>query len=362
MRSPFVLVALLLVQKSVAKNGNYSLHENANQELSAAALNVKVSFAPYEETWSNFKVAYGRQYSSKAVEAYRFQTFVSNLKKIEQHNSLFQNGNTTYWMGINQFADMSVEEYRAHNKLKPVKRTASRTLKCLPFQSPLNYQLPATVDWRKKGYVTPVKNQGQCGSCWAFSTTGSMEGQYYRKTKSLVSLSEQQLVDCAGPFGTQGCNGGDEPLAYAYINNAGGIDKDIDYPYESQDGQCRFLKNKVVARVTGCYDVTEGSEQELQSAVSSQGPVSVNIDANHDSFQFYSGGVYVEQSCQNGPEDLDHAVLAVGYGTMGGQDYWIVKNSWGGQWGLQGYIMMARNKNNMCGVATEANFPVVSPV
>ncbi|XP_076473061.1 procathepsin L-like [Babylonia areolata] len=250
---------------------------------------------------------------------------------------------------------MTVEEYRTYNRLQPRPHNSVCSSKHTVVSS---QSLPSTVDWRTKGYVTPVKNQGQCGSCWAFSTTGSVEGQHFNKTGVLLSLSEQQLVDCSQDEGNQGCDGGIMDNGFAYImSQPGGLETESNYPYTAMDGNCTATPSLEVAKVSGCVDVDSEDEDALQHASALVGPVSVAIDASHDSFQSYSGGVYTEDSCST--TQLDHGVLVVGYGTYQGQDYWLVKNSWGSDWGLNGYIMMARNQGNMCGIATLASYPLV---
>jgi len=213
---------------------------------------------------------------------------------------------------------------------------------------------PASWDWTKKGAVTPIKNQGQCGSCWSFSTTGSTEGCHQISTQKLVGLSEQNLVDCSGSYGNEGCNCGLMTQAMQYIIANGGIDTENSYPYTAEDGTCSYNAANSGATLKSFVNVQTGSESDLQVKVQ-MGPTSVAIDASQSSFQFYSGGVYNEPNCST--SQLDHGVLAVGWGTDSSTPYWIVKNSWGTSWGMNGYIWMSRNLNNQCGIATMATLP-----
>ncbi|WAR11248.1 CATL-like protein, partial [Mya arenaria] len=243
-----------------------------------------------------------------------------NLAYINQHNLEADRNVHTFWLGMNEYGDMTNEEFvRVMNGYKMANRTSGST-----FLPPSNVALPDSVDWRKQGYVTDIKNQGQCGSCWAFSTTGSLEGQTFKKTGKLVSLSEQNLVDCSKKQGNMGCQGGlmDQGFTYIKVNN--GIDTETSYPYKAVDQTCAFSAANVGATDTGFVDVKSKSESDLQSAVATVGPVSVAIDASHSSFQLYRSGVYHSFFCSQ--TRLDHGVLAVGYGTESGKDYWLVKN------------------------------------
>merc|ERR1712002_619265 len=298
--------------------------------------------------WEQFKARYMKDYEPEE-ESTRKTIWANNHAFIKRHNEAYEAGNETYAVGENEYTDLTNMEFASMlTSMQGFKPRAANEM-FVPQHS--------EVDWRNDGYVTPVKNQGQCGSCWAFSTTGSLEGQTFKKTGKLVSLSEQNLVDCSTSYGNNGCEGGLMDQAFQYIKENPGIDTEKSYPYEAVDGTCRFKKENVGAEDTGFVDITEGSEDELQKAVATVGPISVAIDASHFSFQFYHHGVYNEKRCS--PTRLDHGVLAVGYGTYKGQDYWLIKNSWGESWGLDGYIMMTRNKKNQCGIATKASYPLV---
>jgi hypothetical protein len=197
--------------------------------------------------------------------------------------------------------------------------------------------------------VTPIKNQEQCGSCWAFSTTGSVEGVSFISTGTLPSVSEQQLVDCSGAEGNQGCNGGLMDYGFEYIIKNKGITGETNYPYTAKDGTCAAAGKPVVATISGYKDVPVNSEVGLETAIVTQ-PVSVAVEADQSVFQYYTGGV-MDSACGT---QLDHGVLAVGYGTEGGKEYFKVKNSWGADWGAKGYILLARgakfNPSGQCGI------------
>jgi cathepsin L len=319
-----------------------------------------------------FKKLYQTSYATVKEEAERFIIFAENFLHVQRHNAAFSNGEASFEMTINKFADRTPAEMKSLRGFRAPMRLQSNGQKSPHrktgsfFMRPATTQyLPTQVDWRTLGAVTPVKDQGQCGSCWAFSTTGALEGHSYRKTKKLVSLSEQQLVDCAGGvYENMGCDGGLMDNAFRYIKDNGGIDTEVSYPYESgrthrAGKSCRFRNDSVGATDTGFVDVPEGDEEALQEAVANLGPVSVAIDASSPSFSMYHKGVYTDTSCKNGRDELDHGVLVVGYGVEQGVPYWLVKNSWNSNWGEQGYIKMRRNHKNMCGIATAASYPLV---
>jgi len=305
--------------------------------------------------WESFKQTHSKSYSSMEEKS-RFIKFNNNFKAIIQHNAEQERGLHSYRLGINEYSDLDI--FEVHMKMNGYRQSVGAPRNGSKYMSPANLaELPDTVDWREEGYVTPVKNQGQCGSCWAFSTTGSLEGQHFKATGKLVSLSEQQLVDCSHKYGNDGCEGGLMDNAFQYIKENGGVDTEDTYPYDAADEKCHFKKRDVGAEDTGYVDVTAGDEDALKEASATVGPISVAIDASHSSFQLYSSGVYEEPQCSS--EQLDHGVLVVGYGTENGKDYWLVKNSWGESWGENGYIKMARNSDNQCGVASQASYPLV---
>ncbi|XP_069051664.1 procathepsin L-like [Lepisosteus oculatus] len=327
--------------------------------LSALCIGVVHSASLFLQDFEfeKWKLKHGRNYSSPVEESRRKETWLSNLKLVIEHNTLADLGLKSYRLGMTAFADMDNEEYKHmmfQGCLGHFNTTKAKS--GFTFQAKDSNVLDS-VDWRTMGYVTGVKNQLSCGSCWAFSATGSLEGQHFRATGKLVSLSEQQLVDCSRAFGNYGCGGGLMDQAFLYIKAAGGIDTEDFYPYEARDSTCRFSPNTIGSTCSGYFDVVPRDESTLQSAVAIMGPVSVGIDAGNPSFQLYKSGIYDEPGCSS--TSLNHGVLVVGYGTESTKDYWIVKNSWGVSWGENGYIRMSRNKHNQCGIASLASYPLV---
>jgi len=298
--------------------------------------------------FGKFSSQYGKNYNGVDEFQGAFKTFKANLEMINAHNA----GESSYKLAVNEFADMSYEQFaKTHLGYKP-----SAVRKGEEFVSA--FPAAPAIDWRTKGAVGPVKNQGQCGSCWAFSATAALEGAHALSGKPYVALAEQQLVDCSGAFGNMGCNGGLMDQAFEYLINATqGEDTSAAYPYKGVGGACAYSPATVGATIKSFVDVKAADENALTEAVSSVGPVSVAIDAASD-FMFYSSGVYDSTQCSSSPQTLNHGVTAVGYGTDGAAPFWIVRNSWGASWGEAGYIRMARGKN-MCGIADVASYPTV---
>lgn len=283
---------------------------------------------------------------------------------INNHNAQFDNVNVLFTLGMNQFGDMTTEEIQSYMLGYVQDSTKTDTPDQVLTASMEDPPLPAAIDWRTKanGSVTAVKDQGHCGSCWAFSAIGSLEGQHFLKTNKSVSLSEQNLVDCDKV--DHGCFGGIMDNGFKFIKLNNGVDTEASYPYTAKNGKCNFTADNVGATVTGFVDIKQGSEDALQKAVATVGPISVAIDAHLPTFHFYKKGIYHDKACSS--VHLDHGVVAVGYNSTApgsdghkAHDFWIVKNSWNTTWGDKGYINMARNRHNACGIASAASYPLV---
>lgn len=313
------------------------------------------SFLDENDEWkqfTHFQDRFSKKYENIEELQTRFQIFRHNLRDIVIHN-LDQSQNFT--MGINQFTDLTPEEFKSQwvGGLK----AEVGSYGCKTFTSGAS-GAPATVDWRNKGAVTSVKDQGQCGSCWTFSATGAIEGAWAISKGQLVDLSEQELVDCATgvSYGSHGCNGGQMEGAFKFVI-ANGQCSLASYPYTAKDGTCQ--KCTAVAHISYCSDVKPNDQVSMKAAVAQQ-PVAVAIEADTRYFQSYSGGILTSSSCGT---TLDHGVLTVGYGEENGQKYWLVKNSWGTSWGLDGYVKIARSESTndpgICGIAMDPSFPTV---
>ncbi|XP_028760525.1 zingipain-2 isoform X2 [Neltuma alba] len=285
----------------------------------------------------------------------RFKIFKDNLKYIDDHNSQ----NHTYKLGLNGFADLTNHEYATMylgTVSDPKRRVVKANSASRRYALNDGDKLPSHVDWRLKAALTPIKDQGSCGSCWAFSTVATVEAINKIVTGDLVSLSEQELVDCDKSH-NNGCHGGLVRYAFDFIVKNGGIDSEDDYPYLGIDGKCDPMKNARVVKIDGYERVPPFNEDALKKAVAHQ-PVSVGIEATGRDFQLYHSGVFTGECGTN----INHAVVIVGYGTENGLDYWLVRNSWGTVWGENGYMKIERNVRSTftgkCGIAMEALYPV----
>jgi len=314
------------------------------------------------DDWSSFKGKHGKKYQSEGEETKRKWNHASHAAKVAAHNDRYSAGLESYSRAVNEFSDMDEEEFNGKmNGFKVSKNSRPRSVvdeseQNMAFSK--RQTLPTSVDWRTSGCITPIKNQGTCGSCWAFSATGALEAQKCFKTKVATTFSEQNLMDCAGStYGNYGCNGGNMNGAFSYVVNNKGLSSEAGYSYLGYvQSTCNY---KLAYNSTSCKgnNWVTASESALQTAVAQNGPVSIAVDASQASFHSYSSGVYKSTACSS--SNLNHGVLVVGYGALNGVQYWLIKNSWGTGWGINGYMYLARNANNMCGVASYAMWPSV---
>jgi len=343
-----------------------SINERAGARADAMTSVLRHLVSPTQTSQNKFDdylATHKKSYSTPELHT-RYQKWKKNAKLVEEHNL---KADQSYSLKLNHFADWDHDEFKflilpksLHSGPKP---TFHATYVHPEPTAAEIAALPTSVDWREKNAVTMVKDQGVCGSCWTFGTTGSVEGTYAVKYGKLISVSEQQIVDCAWTLdigqGDSGCDGGFAGPAMQWIMDNNGIALETDYRYLMVDGWCDSSIKSSGITLKGYVNVTMNSEAALQQAVATVGPVAVAIDAAHEHFEFYGNGVYYNANCKSDMDSLDHEVLVVGYGTEDGADYWIVKNSWSTNWGNDGYIKMARNRNNNCGIATQATYPLV---
>lgn len=329
-----VAVAALLVVGVIAAVAVYSTRPSLALQ----------QFQLEEQEFRSFMSLHGKSYETEEEYNTRFRIFRDNAAYVRVFNSL----NKSWTLGVNYMSDLTGEEFKAlYTGYIPT--NTEKNYAVLP-----TIDLPQTVDWTTQGAVTPVKNQGQCGSCWAFSTTGSVEGAWFLAGNTLVSLSEQQLVSCSGSYGNQGCNGGLMDNAFKYIIANGGINSEANYPYTAKTGVCnKTLASNVVAKIKSYQDVTPDSPTALETAIAQQ-PVSVAVEADQAAWQQYSSGT-VSSNCGT---NLDHGVLAVGYNLGASPPYYKVKNSWGTSWGMAGYIQIAiTTGKGVCGIQMQPSYP-----
>ncbi|XP_032903207.1 cathepsin L1-like [Amblyraja radiata] len=312
-----------------------------------------------DEEWENWKLQYSRQYA-EGEETNRRMIWESALSYIEQHNREYAMGKHTFTVKMNQFGDLTNEEFNKQMNGFVMNEAENSTEEIEEHDgldddddNEISLKLPRSINWTQMGAVTPVKNQGACGSCWAFSATGALEGQL-GKRRHLISLSEQNLLDCDRR--SHGCRGGLMGYAYEWMKRAGGINSEQTYPYTARQGACRFRTDKIVARIRA-YRSPGRCERCLARAVVKIGPIAVAIDASRRSFQYYKEGVYYDRNCNR--RNVNHAVLVVGYGRLRGRNFWLVKNSWGLGWGDNGYIKMKKDRRNHCGILNYMVYPVM---
>lgn len=298
-----------------------------------------------ELEFQSFISYYNKEYSSDEYFD-RLRIFLDNLAFIRVFNSQGH----SFIMGVGPFADQTFEEFKAKKSFQRPPRDESE----LPTASDITLNAPAQVDWRTKGAVTPVKDQGDCGSCWSFSATGSMEGAWFLAGHPLVSLSEQQLMDCSWKYGNEGCNGGQYEQAIQYVIANKGITSETNYPYLTRDGVCNKSKaSQIVATMSSLTKVAVDNPTALQNSVAQQ-PTSVSVDAGAFAWQHYTSGTITSLCGTN----LDHDVLVVGYDTTASTPYWIVKNSWGTDWGMSGYLQIEISSGKgLCGINMNPGYP-----
>lgn len=347
----FIAVVGSVYSSTIAWNTEFDLVDLARMDV--------------KDTWSEWKNAFGKSYDNVEEEFKRFGVFIESMQKVAKLNS---DGFETARFRLNQFSDLTPEEFKAFVHGENGACYSGSSKERTPILNKLQSKLvgdnveanPTSVDWTTKGVVTPVKNQGNCGSCWSFSATGATECRYAIATGKLTSLSEQQLVDCTRglPYGNLGCSGGQMDAAFKYIEANKGLCTEAAYPYTAKNGDCKSSSCGTFYDPIKSYtDVTPRNEGALETAAAA-GCVSVAIEADQTAFQYYSSGVLTGNCGTN----LDHGVLVVGYGTQSGQEYWKVKNSWGTTWGEQGYVLICKNCNKNgnqgeCGINDDPSFP-----
>lgn len=283
----------------------------------------------------------------------RFPLFKAKTREIIQFNS----EGHSWTKGINAWSDLTDDEFYA--RYPPMEEQECSATNQKPYLAVSDENLPDHVDWREKGVVSSVKDQGSCGSCWTFSTTGTFESHYaihFGKKGDDTLFAEQQLIDCSTDFDNHGCSGGLPSHAFTYIYYYG-LETEEQYEYHAKDEKCLYNEDIVVGSDFGAFNITEGDEYSMKQVIADVGPVAIAYQVVGD-FRDYKSGVYTSTDCKNGRGDVNHAVQAVGYGTdESGMDYWLVKNSWGARWGDEGYFKIQRGVN-MCGVAVCNSFPV----
>ncbi|OCT66461.1 cathepsin S isoform X1 [Xenopus laevis] len=304
--------------------------------------------------WQLWVKTHQKNYKDAEEERARRTIWEETMTFITVHNLEYSLGLHTYEVGMNHLGDMTGEEVEAtmtgytssDDSLANMTRVPKKLLEAQP---------PASIDWRTKGCVTSVRRQRKCGSCYAFSAVGALECQWKKKKGTLVTFSPQELVDCSYSEGNKGCKGGSIRSSFTYMKKSG-VMEDFNYPYTGKEEKCKKKKPSKTGVIKDFHSVPARDEILLMKVVGTVGPVSVAINCSSKGFRMYKSGVFYDPSCTS---TTNHNVLAIGYGRENGMDYWLVKNSWGVTFGDQGYIKMARNRNNHCGIALKAAYPIV---
>ncbi|XP_017879315.1 cathepsin L1-like [Ceratina calcarata] len=304
-----------------------------------------------DEYWNTYKERYNKSYSGN-LETSRRITWEQNLVAIYKHNMMAAAGHHTFTLKDNHIADLGTRQYiREMVKLIPSrKRRVSDTMVGAVLHDPR--KIPSQLDWREAGFETEPKNQRDCGSCYAYSIAGSIQGQIFKETGMLVPLSVQQLVDCSTSTGNMGCSGGSLRNTLRYLQRAKGLMDETHYSYRGKQGACRFKPRLSVVNITSWAVLPARDERALEAAVATIGPIAASINASPKTFQLYHRGVYDDELCSS--DMVNHAMLIVGYTPT----EWILKNWWGDEWGEQGYMRLAKNKNR-CGIANYAAYAKV---
>ncbi|XP_018020897.2 procathepsin L [Hyalella azteca] len=310
--------------------------------------------------WNSFKVRFNKTYDSLQDQV-RESVFMRNMRRITLHRSRYRAQLESFDVDMNYFTDWLQSERIQMLGIKRSERLPEDTWTDynIPSEAPtslINVSIPDTLDWRQRGAVTRVKNQGKCGSCWAFATVGAVESHHFLRSEQLVELSEQNLLDCDRTDAA--CHGGDVFRAYRFMTRQGGVDTALSYPYHFFPERCHFSPQAVGARVLGFRQLPSADEVLLKAVVATRGPVTAVMDATIDLFA-YKRGVLSVKNCSN--TTANHGVIIIGYGTEAGMEYWLVKNSWSAKWGDEGYFKIQRNVN-MCGIATNVTYPIVGDV
>jgi len=318
----------------------------------AVALGAKGQRGPHEVRFQDWMNKHSKKYTSQTEYETRLTNFIATSKRILGLNARSKAINSTATFAHNKFSDLTLDEFTARLGMKGYQPKQVEGAS-IAARAPL---APSSFDWRTKKGITAIKDQGQCGSCWAFSCTESIESVYIIKggKAGQVPLAPQQIVDC--DKGDGGCNGGDLPTCYAYVKSAGGLETEAQYPYRARDQACKAVKSNEQDPITGFhYVIPEGSSDEnaMASYLAANSPMSIIVDAS--SWSSYSGGVLSADQCG---QDLDHAVQAIGYNGLDSNGYWIVRNSWGADWGEQGYIRL-QMASNTCGLTSEVTVPTI---